>query len=547
MKKSKVRIIACICAVLMLFCIPTVAACDKTENNTVSDQWAITLDFNDGISRDGILYVNKSESVTLPADPEREGYAFVGWETESGEEVSITYTPTDDVTLVAKWAVGTCNVTFDPNYANSEPIVQEIEYGSSISDPPTLERDGYNFRFWSVAPNGSEVDFASYPINGDYTFYAIWRSEDVNEFTVTFKLGAYEGAPADTTIVVLQNELINQSDAPAKNKPTRAGYTFVGWTAEQPEGDDWTIDSYPAANVPELVSLPFVPESDLTLHAVWTIGRYLAIFSVNYTDCPETNGIYTNEYYLSNQLVNAPATPPTRENYTFVGWYTAALGGTGVDFDAGVYLTVNTTYYAHWKHVAVQTAVFQAEYVEFDPNWIYFGYSSSVYGANCIVPDQGQTGTVMVDDYPLNSIVTTAGKGYFVSYQYEYGCTLRFEITSSQAAAATLIGSFAKESDLIDVIGPTGDNSNLILVNGESINYTPMRLTTEFEEYTIATIQLIEGVNVIEIVVNNNNTAMGVTYRAVGFMTDYIRLANYGSATLSWSPIYDNLEVVNKS
>lgn len=545
MEKFKVRIIASICAAAMLFSVPAMSACGG-EEQTVSDQWVVTLDFNDDISRDGTLYVDKNQSVTLPDDPVREGYAFAGWKTQSGEDVALDYTPSSDVTLVAQWVVGTCDVTFDLNYDNSEPIMQEAAYGSFITNPPEPKRQGYTFRFWSVAPDGAQVDFASYPVYGDYTFYAIWREDDIKEFAVTFSPGAYDGAPAASSEVILEGDRINASDAP--RRLTRSGYTLAGWTTEQPSGADWTIDTYPAENVPELIDFPFVPESNVTLYAVWTIGRYMAVFNINYTDCTEPNGIFHTEYYLSNQDVQTPANEPKRTDYVFDGWYTAERGGEKVDFSQGVRLTANALYYAHWKHEGVQTDIFQAEYVEFDPNKLYYGYSSSVLGANCIVADMGRAGTVMVDNYPLNSVLTAPRKGYYVTYQYEYGCTLRFEIVSSAATKATLIGSFAIESDKIrGTIGPDGAYSNLIKVNGQSIDYTPMSLTDKFAEYTLADIQLKEGVNVIEIVVNNSNTDMGSTYRAVSFMTDYIRLSNYGSATLSWSPIYDNLEVISKS
>lgn len=540
MRKLNVRIMASACAAMMFVCF-SAAACGETEN-VPSDEYKITLDFNDGVSRDGSLYVGKGDSVALPADPAREGYAFGGWETETGEAVSDPFTPAGDTVLVAKWEAGVCNVTFDLNYEDSSAVTREFAYGSFVSDPPAPERDGHTFRFWSTTPNGSEVDFSSYPVNGDYTFYAIWRRSDIWEYTVTFSAGTYEGAPGATSKVVLEGEQVNSSDAP--RRLTREGYEFQGWTAEQPENGDWTIDTYPAEDLPALVEFPYAPSGNVTLHAVWTIGRYAAIFNVNFTDCEEPNGIYASEYYLSNQNVQAPA-PPARQDYTFDGWYTAARGGTKVDLEGGVRLTANAIYYAHWKHDAVVTDVFQAEYVEFDPTWIYYGYSSSVLGAKCIVPDMGSVGTVMVDEYPLNSKLTAPRNGYFVSYQYEYGCKLRFEITSSEATEATLVGSFAKESDLIDVIGPSGDSSNLILVNGVSLDYAPMTLKNTFEEYTLGKIQLQKGLNVIEIVVNNHNTAMGVTYRAVGFMTDYLKITDHGTATLSWSPIYDNLEVVN--
>ena len=38
---------------------------------------------------------------------------------------------------------------------------------------------------------------------------------------------------------------------------------------------------------------------------------------------------------------------PIRSWYTFLGWYTEALGGTRVDEHTIV--TENTTYYAHWQ------------------------------------------------------------------------------------------------------------------------------------------------------------------------------------------------------
>ena len=38
---------------------------------------------------------------------------------------------------------------------------------------------------------------------------------------------------------------------------------------------------------------------------------------------------------------------PIRSGYTFLGWYTKALGGTRVDENTIV--TENTTYYAHWQ------------------------------------------------------------------------------------------------------------------------------------------------------------------------------------------------------
>lgn len=539
MKKYKFKL-AAICTAALLAAAPVLPACTSNEVNTQTDEWKITLDFDDGVSRNGAIYVEKEESVQLPSGFVREGYQFVGWKTEDGKEVSGEFTPTSDVTLVAQWEVGKNTVTFDPNFEGGEPVVQEITYGTTITDPPVFENEGFALRYWSTSADGAvRLDLSNFVIDADRTLYAIWRDEDDPEYTITFDCGNFEGAPEDVVVYKLASErLFVNTEGPGDID--RPGYEFVGWTAQAPEGDGWTIDD-PDADPPELVDDRFYPTSNMTLHAVYQIGEYTAVFNTNYTD--SSTSVWESKTYLSNQPVQAPATAPTRENYVFDGWYTSAKGGELVDFSNNdVFLTTNGGYYAHWKHEGVKTDIFQAEYVEFDPLQEYWGYSGSVKGAKCIVQDTGTIGTVMVDKYPLNSVLTS-NKGYYVSYQYEKGNTLRFEITSSKATSATLVGSFAVEGSPRQ-IGPDGEYSNLIKVNGESIDYSPIAIQTTFKEYSVATIQLKEGLNVIEIVVNNSSGAMGGTYKAVGFMTDYIKFTNYGDATFTWSPIYDNLEEV---
>lgn len=542
MRRSKLRLAAVSCLTALLLVSQGVAGCGKVDSGvTDADTWKVVLDFDDGKSRDRTLYVVRNESVELPDDPVRDGYAFVGWKTESGEEISQNYTPTQDITLVAQWEIGTCTITYDLDYEGSTPITQTISYGQTVETPPVPdERDGYVFRHWSVSPGGDAVDFANYAINGDYTFYAVWRDEDIQEYTVTFVAGAYEGAPQSSSVTLLQGSTVGNRDVP---RISRSGYSLAGWTAEEPEGDDWTIDEYPAKDLPDMVKIPYAPTSSVTLHAVWTIEQYSVIFNVNYTDSDYANGVYSSSKVLSNESVEAPAANPEREGYDFVGWYTLARGGELVDFSGDVRIDATTGYYAHWKHKGVKTDTFQAEYVQFDPNKEYWGYSGSVRGEKCIVPDTGAVGTVMVDNYPTNSVLS-GGKGYYVSYQYEKGCTLRFEIISSKATTVSLIGSFAIEGNAVSSIGPTGEYSNLITVNGQSLNYSPISIKNEFSEFNLGSIQLKEGLNVIEIVVNNSSGAMGGTYKAVGFMTDYIRFADYGDAEFTWSPVYDNLEVV---
>lgn len=521
---------------------PLLTSCNPPgESVTITDQWTVTLDFNDGVSRNAVLYVEKGKEVSLPQNPVREGYSFAGWEDDKGNLVSgESFTPSENVTLKARWVTGVCQVTFHANYEGGEDVVQEVEYGSFVSEAPAMSRPGFVFRYWAVIPDGQEVDLSTYKIEGNYEFYAIWRDEDVQEYTITVKAGIYEGAPEDQTIVLEQGEKLRESNKAFRIE--RTGYDLAGWTIVSPaEGKDWTIDDYDNIDslVPEMIDFPYTPTSSLTIYAVWTIQQYRIIWNYNYTDSPASNGVYSTDTILSNENVVPPEKDPERPGYRFMGWYAAALGNQKVEFGDGLQVTSNTGYYAHWECNPVKTNVFQAEYVYFEPNKEYWGYSGSVRGQKCIVKDGGQVGEVSVDQYPLNSVLTQHN-GYYVSYQYEKGCTLTFEINSSKATTATLKGSFIVENAAISNIGSSGEFSTLINVNGKSIDYS-LNIGLTFQEYTIGTIQLQEGKNTIQFVVNNSSTVLGGTYKAAAFNTDYIKLDDC-DAELSWSPIYDNLE-----
>lgn len=528
---------------VLLFSLLGLTACQNTETSpngeVISEEYRVTLDYADGISRNGTLYVKKGEAVTLPQDIKRDGYLFVGWK-KGDETITTSFIPTEDTTLVAQWTKGTCKVTFHANYEGGQDVLVPIGYGSIVDKAPEMNRPGYVFRYWMALPEGEQVDLASYPILGDYHFYASWRSEDIQEIQITIHAGVYDGAPEDTILTLEQGEKIKKGNAALK--VSRTGYQLEGWTQIAPEnGNTYSIDEVPASNLPALISFPFQPKESCTLYAVWTIETYSVIWNYNYTDAPTANGVFQVDKILSKDFVKKPQKDPTRTDYQFLGWFTAASGGNEVDFTQGISITHNTGYYAHWSHDAIVTNVFQAEYVSFDPTKEYWGYSGSVRGAKCIVKDAGQVGAVSVDDYPLNSILKSH-EGYYVSYQYEKGDTLTFHIVASQATTATLKGAFAVENAAIGNIGSTGANSTLIKVNGTSIDYS-LSLTMQFAEYTIGSVSLVQGSNTIEIIVNNDNKVLGGTYRAVGFNTDYLKLEG-NSGSLSWSPVYDNLEKI---
>lgn len=515
--------------------VPIFAGCTDNDNSDPDNVYTLSVNYNDEISRPHSVDVIKGESVEKLAEPIRAGYNFAGWytEAEDGTEITFPYKLTQNSAVYAHWTAGVYDITFDYNYEGSpEPVVKNIEYKNTVEAPASPERNGYVFRYWSSNAEGGKAEAFPYLVTKNITFYASWRDADINVYKVTLHYGDYEGAPADVNIEVEQGNRLTNSMIPAEK---RSGYSLKGWAT--------------SAGSTEVITLPYTPTATQTLYAVWEKQTYSVAFRYNFTDCGPSN-IYKTVQTNDEGKVEEPESP-VREGYDFTGWYTTDNGGSRIEFPAEI--TRNTAYYAHWKSKPVTTDIFHAEYVEFDPNAVYPGYSGETLGAHCIA--KRDVSGILTDNYPTNSKLP-AGEGYYVSSQYNTGCTLVFNITASEDISnATLIANWAVE--YVDengvTFGPTGESAYAITINGQPLNYSPVtvkganegsgQFKCGFKEYVIASgISLKKGENVIALTTQNTNTIIGAAAKAIAPMTDYIRLDYGGGGKLSWRPEYDNLE-----
>lgn len=270
-----------------------------------------TVRFLDGDQLVAALTVTEKGTVTAPALGAREGYTFEGWfngETRFDFDAPVT----DDVTLTAKWSAAEYTVSFETG-GGTAVSDQTVVHGGKISVPQIPEREGYVFTGWYF--NGTAWDFEEMTVSGGMTLVAGWKAK---EYTVTFD-------PNGGSAVAEQSVVYNGT-ATMPEQPVREGYVFEGWFSGETQFD------FAAAIT-----------GDVTLTAKWSPRGY----SISYVLGGGTNAAGNpSGYTVESDTITLGA--PTREGYTFAGWYDAEENGSLVtQIAAGS--KGNITLYAAWQ------------------------------------------------------------------------------------------------------------------------------------------------------------------------------------------------------
>lgn len=190
---------------------------------------------------------------------------------------------------------------------------------------------------YSISGNGSATKTITVTFNNFNTDNDDSASKSVTfnvsvpawtSYTVSYNANGGAGAPSK------QTKWKDQTLVLSSIKPTRTGYSFLGWSTSSTA----TSASYAAgAN--------YTTNSGTTLYAVWKANTYTISYNANGgVGAPASQ---TKTYGVTLTLSN---TKPTRTNYNFKGWGTSA-SSTTVAYSAGASYTANvaTTLYAIWE------------------------------------------------------------------------------------------------------------------------------------------------------------------------------------------------------
>lgn len=198
---------------------------------------------------------------------------------------------------------------------------------------------------YSISGNGAAtktvtVTFRNFnDDNGDSATKTVSFSVSVPAWTsyaIKYNANGGSGAPSS------QTKWKDQTLTLSSTKPTRTGYSFLGWSTSSSA----TSATYSAGG-------SYTANSAATLYAVWKANTYTVKYDAN-----GGSGAPSSQTKTYGQTLTLSSTKPIRTNYNFKGWGTSA-SATTVSYTAGGSYTNNAavTLYAVWELAYVKPRI----------------------------------------------------------------------------------------------------------------------------------------------------------------------------------------------
>ncbi len=284
-----------------------------TANQTLTAHWrakvyTITFDLDGGEGKTE-LNVAFGDTVYLPR-PTKKGYTFLGWFKGEEKVEDGKYTTASDMTLKAKWEAQLYKISLNPDGGTLAETSIDVKYGENYTLPiPT--KDKYDFLGWY---NGTlKVEDGKYELTSNLSVTAKWEKA---VFNVTLDANGGDG-------LTQSSFELRVGDTLTLPTLTKTGYKFLGWFigTEKIESGAWS------------------KKQDTTIKASFEANKYTVTLDVN-------GGDALSQTTLSVSYGGSLSLPtPTKENYTFEGWFNGEEKFTATKFE----LTSDLTLKAKWS------------------------------------------------------------------------------------------------------------------------------------------------------------------------------------------------------
>ena len=229
-------------------------------------------------------------------------------------------------------------VSFNANGHGTAPSSQVVTYNDYATEPSALSATGYTFGGWFLDSDCTDgpFPFSTTPITTTFTLYAKWTAKQYNINYYDSGGSAFSGTHGSGYPTKHTYGTATTLKSASKNY-----YTFGGW---------FTNSGCTGSAVTSLGATAYT--ADINLYAKWTpTTYYIDLYhnggTVSTSGWTLNNTYYRKSYTYESSAITLPT--PTRDGYTFVGWYTtnASSGGTKVT-SVPNHSNGNKTYYARW-------------------------------------------------------------------------------------------------------------------------------------------------------------------------------------------------------
>jgi len=296
----------------------------KIFNNTTMTPGGTTGNEGDGRARITLLntvyYINYGDVIGDLPTPTSNTHTFLGWVDEEGNPVdtSANYLVRGNSTYTATWEPKEFTLTYNTNggtTTNPETYTAETER-FVLTD---AVKTGYTFIGWSndAYPEPKKNVVINHDNHGNKEFDANYN---INVYSIGYNLNG--GTANNPTTYTVEDNI-------TLNNPTRAGYTFDGWTGTGLSTKTFNVNIVPGS----------IDNRSYT--AYWNINTYTITYELNggYAINKGTYTVEDDTFKLQN---------PTRDGYLFAGWTGTDLENAADDVVIPKGSTGNRTYTANW-------------------------------------------------------------------------------------------------------------------------------------------------------------------------------------------------------
>lgn len=429
--------------------------------------------------------ISKAGSFTVSVDAPVNGYLTVHTITKSTPVTSIKISPSlySGSSLIIN-SKGSYRATCYPQSASDVTVTWSLS--NSCAEITRTWDDTYNNEYrngvditavskgtvvlTATANDGSGVK-ATYNLTiNNYPYYL---NLDYNDGTGETDYVAGEATDKTSTVYI----------AIPSEKPTRDGYTFLGWS----KSSTATSASYqPGDRIP-------VTYDEVTLYAVWKENKqnYYAYLHYNANGGSGAPSTQSDSIYASSasgsKTFTISSTKPIRLGYEFQGWSTSS-GSSAVGYQPGSMISVSygssVTLYAVWKQTYTSTLNFDANGGTGAPSALtYTGTSTSAHTftipsttpskSGFIFKGWSESSSASTVSYQPNSTISVPYNGTKTLYAVWQAADL--DITSEPATKSLNVGQLWSYTPTTNVSGCTVSvtGADWLSVSNGKISGTP--------------------------------------------------------------------------